>query len=239
MDSVSVVIPTINEAENIKELIPRVERIFDAAGLHGEVIVVDDLSTDGTPELARKMNSVYGNVKVLAREVRNGLGNALREGVGVASNELVVFMDADLSHDPKEIANFVNSLKEHDVVVGSRFMSGGNLKRGTTRNVISGTYNIVSRALISVKVADITSGYRGFHKKTFESLNLKSTGPEIHSELVVKATIEGYRIGEIPISYVDRRQGKSKLNYMNIGPGYSRVLALGFLSRVAKILRLR
>jgi dolichol-phosphate mannosyltransferase len=105
------------------------------------------------------------------------------------------------------------------------------------RKIISGGYNIFSRNILGVKVSDITSGYRAFSKKTFKSLNLEASGPEIHSELVVKAVLAGLRVGEIPVSYVERTRGQSKLNYLSIGPGYSMVLLKAFLSRVSKFLR--
>jgi dolichol-phosphate mannosyltransferase len=237
MDSVSVVIPTINEAENIGRLVPLIEEVFSSSSIRGEVIVVDDGSSDGTAEEARILGKRYGNVRVVERTVRDGLGNALKRGVSEAAYGAVVFMDADLSHEPKEIPNFLRALGSHDVVVGSRFMRDSSLKRGLPRKIISGTYNFAARNILGVKVGDLTSGYRAFRKDAFISLGLESPGPEIHSELVVKASIAGLRVGEIPVSYADRVHGESKLNYASIGPGYARVIVKGFLAKAAKFLR--
>ena len=234
MPDISVVIPTLNEAGNVAKLIPLVEDQFQTLGVSGEVVVVDDKSTDGTAEAARIAGLPYGNVKVLVREVRDGLGNALRRGVHESSGELVIFMDADLSHDPKELGGFLKALKSNDVVVGSRFIKGSRMQRTLTRKLISGAYNHVARLLLGVSVADVTSGYRGFRKEAFIRLDLTSAGPEIHSELVVKACVAGLRVAEIPVAYRDRLEGKSKLNYASIGPGYGRVLLAGLYVKASK-----
>ena len=237
MDKVSIVVPTVNEAENIARLIPQVEEVLKANGIKGEIIVVDDKSDDGTADETKKQDARYGNVKLIERQVRDGLGNALKRGVKEAVNEYVIFMDADLSHEPKEVPNFVKALKDYDVVVGSRYMRESKLERTMARKLISGTYNIVAKNLLGVRVTDLTSGYRGFRKTGFESLKISSSGPEIHAELIVKASVAGLRVGEIPVSYVDRLHGESKLNYMRIGPGYSKALLGGILSKASKLLR--
>jgi dolichol-phosphate mannosyltransferase len=236
-DGVSIVIPTINEAENIKQLIPQIEAVLKSGGLTGEIVVVDDKSTDGTYEEAVRLNGIYGNVKAIGRKNKDGLGNALKRGVEEARYGIVIFMDADLSHQPKEIPNFMEAIREYDVVVGSRFIEGSELRRSAMRKLISGTYNVVSKNVLGVRIKDITSGYRAFRKDKFKALNLESAGPEIHSELVVRSSIEGFRVGEIPVSYSDRLHGQTKLNYLKIGRGYSRVLLKGFLSKAAKMLR--
>jgi len=236
MEPVSVVIPTVNEAENIAQLIAGIEEVFKSNRMGGEIIVVDDKSADGTAEKARELNRMYGNIKVVEREARDGLGNALKRGVREASNEAVVFMDADLSHDPGEMPKLLKALEACDVVVGSRFLRESRLKRGLVRKVISGAYNIASRSMLGIRVSDVTSGYRAFRRRAFYSLNIESAGPEIHSELVVKAVLAGLRVGEVPVGYVDRARGRTKLNYLSIGPGYTKVMLNGFLTRLVKIL---
>ena len=237
MTTVSVVIPTINEAENVVKLIPQVEDVFGGNGIDGEIIVVDDLSKDGTVQKAAEAGRPYGNVKVIPRQARNGLGNALKEGVEAASGDFVIFMDADLSHEPKEIPNFLKALAASDVVVGSRYMRQSRLKRSISRKIISGSYNLFSKVVLGVNVSDTSSGYRGFRKEAFRKLNMTSPGPEIHAELVVKACVAGMRVSEIPVSYVDRIHGETKLNYLKVGPSYAMVLLKGFISKAAKLLR--
>ncbi|MFC2163229.1 glycosyltransferase [Candidatus Altiarchaeota archaeon] len=233
----SIVIPTINEAENIRILIPMIEEIFTINNIQGQIIIVDDQSTDGTVQEAEELNKRYGNILVISRKVKDGLGNALKTGVSRAEYENIIFMDADLSHEPKEIPEFLKALKEYDVVVGSRYLEQSRLKRTLTRKIVSGSYNLISRNILGVKVSDLTSGYRGFKKTTFDRLDIESKGPEIHSELIVKASLAKEKVGEIPVTYVDRTHGQSKLNYMSIGPGYSKVILKALLSKASKFLK--
>jgi dolichol-phosphate mannosyltransferase len=236
MEAVSIVIPTVNEEGNIRKLIPRIEEVLKANRISGQIIVVDDQSEDGTPDAARKLAGEYGNIEVIIRERRDGLGNALKRGVDESSYDYVVFMDADLSHDPEEIPKFMEALREYDVVVGSRYLSKSRMSRSYVRKVISGAYNMVSKTILGIRVSEITSGYRAFKRDVFKSLKMSSNGPEIHAELVVKASIGGCGVGEIPISYMDRSHGETKLNYLKIGPGYTRVMLSGFISKLFKFL---
>jgi dolichol-phosphate mannosyltransferase len=239
MEPVSVVVPTINEADNVGRLISLIEGVFKSSGITGEIVVIDDSSADGTADIARRTGAGYGNVRVVVRQRRDGLGNALRRGVEEASYDHIVFMDADLSHDPGEIPNFIRALGEFDMVVGSRFMQGSKMRRGFARKMISGSYNIVSRTMLGVGVCDITSGFKAFSRRKVASLSITARGPEMHPELVIKASLGGLRVGEIPVAYTDRVSGKSKLNYAAIFPGYSRVLLEGLLSKAAKLFKQR
>jgi len=231
----SIVIPSINERENLEKLIPRIEGILEAAGIVGEIIVVDDMSDDGTQDFVKRMEARYDNVSLLERTVKNGLGNALLDGTRMAASEFVLFMDADLSHDPREIPMFLEGLRDFDVVIGSRYLKRTRIERGVFRRWASGGYNFLVKRLLGVKLMDITSGYRGFHVGKITKLHLTSPGPEIHAELVLRSILEGYRVTEIPVTYVDREHGQTKLNYFKIGPGYIRImlqaLALKFRKR--------
>lgn len=224
MDEVSIVIPTIDEAKNMGELIPEIEDVLGKNRIRGQIIVVDDMSGDGTAEKALELGKEYGNISVVSRRERNGLGNALKEGVKHSIYPTVMFMDADLSHQPKDIPRFMSKIRCNDIVVGSRFICGSRLKRGALRKAISGAYNMACKRLLGGGTMDVTSGYRAFRKEVFEGLELKSKGPEIHSELVLLALLFGHSVCEIPISYEDRSHGQSKLNYFAIGPGYTLVL---------------
>jgi dolichol-phosphate mannosyltransferase len=237
MVEVSIVVPTVNEVENIALLLESIEGEFQSNDIDGEIVVVDDQSSDGTADKAREVGRGYDNVKVIERKIRDGLGNALKRGVSESSGDLVIFMDADLSHEPKEIPNFIRELGDNDLVIGSRYISGSRLERGLLRKVISGVYNIFAKNVLGISIADITSGYRGFRRERFLELDLKTNGPEIHSELVVKASIAKYKVSEIPVSYVDRTGGRSKLNYLNIAPGYSKVILEALISKTTNLLR--
>lgn len=230
----SIVIPSINERENLEKLIPKIEEILEAGGISGEIIVVDDMSDDGTQDFVKRMEARYDNVALLERTVRNGLGYALLDGARMAASELVLFMDADLSHDPGEIPVFLEQLRDFDVVIGSRYLRRTRIDRGIFRRWASGGYNFFVKRLLGVKVMDITSGYRGFHAGKIEKLNLTSPGPEIHAELVLRSILEGYRVTEIPVRYVDREHGRTKLNYFKIGPGYIRVMLQALVLKLRK-----
>lgn len=232
----SIVIPSINERENLEKLIPRIEEILEAGGISGEIIVVDDMSDDGTQDFVKQMEARYDNVTLLERTVKNGLGNALLDGARMASSGLVLFMDADLSHDPGEIPMFLEKLGDFDVVIGSRYLKRTKIDRGVFRRCASGGYNFIVKRLLGVKVMDITSGYRGFHAAKIEKLNLTSPGPEIHAELVLRSILEGYRVTEIPVRYVDREHGQTKLNYFKIGPGYIRIMFQALAIKLRKAL---
>jgi dolichol-phosphate mannosyltransferase len=236
MNRLSIVIPTINEAENIMRLIPEVERILGENQIDGEIIIVDDMSCDGTRDKAHELNSMYSNIRVIKRTVRDGLGNALREGVRQSKNPNILFMDADLSHDPAEIPNFLGKLEAHDIVVGSRYARGSRIRRSALRKIISWAYNLACKALLNVRVSDMTSGYRAFKRDIFQEISPRSSGPEIHSELVLCASINGYALGEIPVTYVDRETGESKLHYLAIGPAYSKVMLCALCARIKKSL---
>jgi dolichol-phosphate mannosyltransferase len=230
---ISIVVPSINERENLEQLIPRIQAVFEGTGISGEIIVVDDMSDDGTQDFVKRMETTYDNVSLLERTVKNGLGNALLDGVRMASSRLVLFMDADLSHDPKEIPAFLAGLRDHEVVIGSRYLKRAKIDRGLFRNWSSGGYNFIVKRLLGVDVMDITSGYRGFHAEKIMKLNLSAPGPEIHAELVLRSILADYRVTEIPVTYVDREHGQTKLNYFKIGPGYIRIMlqALAIKSR--------
>lgn len=230
----SIVIPSINERENLEKLIPKIEEILEAGGISGEIIVVDDMSDDGTQDFVKRMEVRYDNVTLLERTVKNGLGNALLDGARMAASELVLFMDADLSHDPGEIPVFLEELRNFDVVIGSRYLKRTRSDRGLFRRWASGGYNFIVKRLLGVKVMDITSGYRGFHASKIERLNLTSPGPEIHAELVLRSILEGFRVTEIPVSYVDREYGQTKLNYFKIGPGYIRIMLQALALKLRK-----
>ncbi len=211
-----VVLPTYNEAENVGLLL---RAIRDAAP-DTDVFVVDDNSPDGTGRIADEVGSEIGRVEVLHRAGKNGLGSAYREGfarVLADGYDVVVSMDADFSHDPAEIPEFLAAIdKGADLVIGSRYVTGG----GTTdwpvhRQLLSKWGNAYTRAILGVAARDCTSGFRAYRATALASIDPTSTSAEGYAfltELVRRLSTAGGVVVEQPIIFRDRTRGKSKMS---------------------------
>lgn len=223
-------IPTYNEKENIKNLINKILklRIKDL-----NVVVVDDNSPDGTWKIVQQISKKHKNVHLLLRKKGKGRGAAGRDGFiyclkhGV---DVVVEMDADLSHDPKYIPSMLKELKNADLILGSRRVEGSKeVGRSMMRRIITYLANLYIRLLLGLKVKDCNSGFRCFKRKVLEKINLEkleSKGPAIVQEVLFKAHLNGFKIKEIPITFVDRTKGTSKLGIPQLTAGYFMVLKL-------------
>lgn len=246
---VLVIIPTYNEADNIKNLIPQVlqqENFIPSSG-RIEVLVVDDNSPDGTADVVKKLQKEYvGRVHLIERPGKLGLGTAYVEGFKFALKngyDFVFEMDADLSHDPKEIPNILrNALDSYDIVVGSRYSHGVSVMNWPMSRVLLSYFaNAYARKLTGVPVKDLTSGFKCISKKALEKINLdeiKSNGYAFQIELTAKAYYEGLKIAEHPIIFFERRSGVSKMNKKIVVEAFFRVIGLFFL-RISKFFKKR
>ncbi len=210
-----VIIPTYNERENIQRVI---RGIFDQA-LPLDVLVVDDNSPDGTGEAVRELQGSDGRVHLLERPGKMGLGSAYIEGMGWAlerSYDYIFEMDADLSHDPKYLPDLFWALKDTDVVLGSRYVKGVNVVNWPlSRLLLSWFANLYARVVTGLPVHDSTSGFKGFRRKVLEEVDLervRSDGYAFQIEVTFRAWRSGFRIIEVPIIFVDRRSGVSKMS---------------------------
>lgn len=216
---VSVVIPCLNEAENIEECVSRATRVMHEHGLSGEVIVADNASDDGSPELAKSAGAV------VVHEPRRGYGSAYLAGFAAAQGEYVVMADADLTYDWNEIPHFVQKLQEGaDLVMGDRMDNihpGAMpwLHRYVGNPVLSGILNLFFRT----GVRDAHCGMRGFRREILPVLDLRTTGMEFASEMVIRASKEKLDIRQIPIEY-HPRGGESKLSSFRDGWRHLRFL---------------
>jgi dolichol-phosphate mannosyltransferase len=215
MQKTLVIIPTYNEAENINRLIPSV--LNQAEGLH--ILIVDDGSPDGTAQLVRTMMNGDDRIHILERERKQGLGTAYRAGFKYAIDhqyDCVFEMDADFSHSPNEIPNFLKAIQDHDLVVGSRYINGIRvLNWPMTRLLLSYFANIYTRLVTGLPLHDATGGFKCFRRKVLESIDLsrvKSNGYSFQIEMSFKAWKKGFSIQEIPIVFLDRRIGVSKMS---------------------------
>ena len=212
MTSVVVMIPTYNEAENVRTLIPE---ILDL-GPEYRVLVVDDASPDGTGDVVRELGRTDERAMLMARTGPKGRGYAGAEGFAEAvarGADVVVEMDADFSHQPRHIPDLVAATRDHDVVIGSRMVAGGREEgRSSVRRIITVLANAYIRTVLGVRVRDATSGFRAFTRKALTTIpldRLKSPGPSIVQEVLFACVLAGLPIVELPIVFVDRVVGRS------------------------------
>lgn len=217
---ICLVIPTYNERGNLQSLIHKTEAVLSKNRLEGYVVIVDDNSSDGTGELAEQLAKEYRNSTVIHRQARLGIGSAYKEGFQMVLKDLdidvVIEMDADLSHDPAYIPILIKKMDEgYDVVVGSRYVEGGGTSDWSfTRRVISKGANFLARMLTGAKVSDMTSGFRAYRAEALKSIDLqdvKSDGYAFQVEILYRCARAGLKIAEYPIIFKERSKGKSKL----------------------------
>ncbi|SER19362.1 dolichol-phosphate mannosyltransferase [Streptomyces sp. yr375] len=233
-----VIIPTYNEAENIKSIVERVREAVPEA----HVLVADDNSPDGTGKLADELAVGDDQVQVLHRKGKEGLGAAylagfrwgLENGYGV-----LIEMDADGSHQPEELPRLLTALKGADLVLGSRWVPGGRVVNWPkSREAISRGGSLYSRIALDLPLRDITGGYRAFRRETLEGLGLEevsSQGYCFQVDLARRAVKAGFHVVEVPITFVERELGDSKMSRDILVEALWRVTAWGVGERVNKI----
>jgi dolichol-phosphate mannosyltransferase len=216
LDKTTVVIPTYNESGNIP---PLVDAIFEAyPGI--SMLVVDDHSPDGTAELVRGLRGRYPNLGVLERRQNRGFGRSYVDGfrqvLSDGRTEAVVMMDADFSHDPATIGDMVRALGEYGAVVGSRYRSGGNVENWSKwRQLLSRSANFYVRAVLTVPVADMTTGFMAIRTEALRAIDIErlcSDGYSFLVELKYLLARSGCRVYEHPITFRERREGQSKMS---------------------------
>jgi len=210
-----VIIPTFNEMENIPKLIPEV--LSKDEGI--EILVVDDSSPDGTAAYVEKLMQNNDRIHLIKRNYKMGLGTAYITGFKYAlerSFDYIFEMDADFSHDPNEIVNFLIEIKNYDLVLGSRYISGVNvINWPMSRLILSYSANIYTKIITGLHIKDATGGFKCFRREVLEAINLdeiKSNGYAFQIEMTFKAWKKGFKIKEIPITFVDRVKGTSKMS---------------------------
>ncbi|MGD6746794.1 polyprenol monophosphomannose synthase [Streptomyces sp. BH106] len=234
-----VIIPTYNEAENIKPVVGRVRESVPAA----HVLIADDNSPDGTGKLADELAADDEQVHVLHRTGKEGLGAAYLAGFAWGMEHgygVLVEMDADGSHQPEELPRLLTALKGADLVLGSRWVPGGRIVNWPkSRQFISRGGSTYSRLLLDVPIRDVTGGYRAFRRETLEGLGLDevaSQGYCFQVDLARRAVREGYHVVEVPITFVERERGDSKMSKDIVVEALWRVTTWGVGARVDKVL---
>jgi glycosyltransferase involved in cell wall biosynthesis len=221
LQSLSVVLPTYNERENLPILIDSLEEVLGKMKFDSHIVVVDDNSPDGTGAVADEMCKKYDNIHALHRKGKMGLGSAYKAGfkyvLDTFDPDIIIQMDADNSHSPRYISEMVRMVSQgKDVVIGSRRVDDGTVTGwGYYRKSVSSTANAVARVLCGLDVKDATSGYRAYSAKSLQLIDfeqIQSDGYAFQVEMLCKMQKLGCSIAELPIEFVDRREGKSKLD---------------------------
>ena len=210
-----IITPTYNERENIEILLARLPEIVPKA----HVLVVDDNSPDGTGRYVKERAAAASWIHLLERPGKQGLGTAYCAGFAWAlsrSYDIIIQMDADLSHDPVQIPEMLNLIQYNDLVIGSRYIKGVNVVNWPlSRLILSWSANIYARVITGVPVWDLTGGYKCWRREVLDNLNiatLESEGYSFQIETTFRAYTLGYRIKETPIVFVDRTIGDSKMS---------------------------
>jgi dolichol-phosphate mannosyltransferase len=238
MSKILVIIPTYNEAENVPRLVPAVLGL----GQDIHVLVVDDGSPDGTADLVKAMMNGDRRVHLMQRPAKMGLGTAYVAGFKFAireSFEYIFEMDADFSHDPAEIPLFLEKAQEYDLVIGSRYTKGVRvLNWPIQRLLLSYFANVYTRVVTGLPLHDATGGFKCYRKRVLQAIDLdriKSNGYAFQIEMSYKAWKKGFRLTEIPIVFLDRRSGVSKMSKKIVREALFMLLTLRFRSLFNKL----
>ena len=210
-----VIIPTYNELENIPKLIPKILQKDEGI----EVLIVDDNSPDGTAAFVEEESKLNSRVHLIKRNAKLGLGTAYIEGFKFALKNgynFIFEMDADFSHNPKELINFLREIESADLVLGSRYKNGVNVINWPMRRLLLSVFaNLYTRIITGLPVRDATGGFKCFRREVLEAIdldNVKSNGYAFQIEMTYKAWKKGFRIKEISIIFIDRVKGTSKMS---------------------------
>jgi len=207
----SIVLPVVNESDNLRQLLPRLHAVMERERVSFEIIVVDGGSTDGTPETAAALGA-----RAVA-ERRRGYAGALATGFAEAQGDYLLTLDADLSHEPAFAAKLWRARTQADIVIASRYTRGGAAYTGIARKWLSRLLNLWMRRLLSMPVRDLSSGFRLYRREALQDVTLTARNFEVIEEVLVKAYALGYSILEIPFTYFPRESGRSHARLIRFG----------------------
>lgn len=219
MPSIWLILPTYNEADNLEPFVTAVLPRLGACSTDPHILVVDDSSPDGTGQIADRLAARHAPVEVLHRPKKDGLGRAYLAGFAralTAGAELIMQMDCDFSHDPADLPRLIAAARRADLVLGSRYVPGGGVTDwGPGRRLLSRGGSAYARAVLGVAVHDLTGGFKCFHRRVLEHIDLDcvhADGYGFQIELTCQALRTGFSVYEVPIIFRDRRAGTSKMN---------------------------
>ena len=243
VDKALVIVPTYNERDSIPEV---ARRLFAAAGTGVDLLVVDDNSPDGTAAAVKELATEEPRIHLQERPGKLGLGTAYIAGFRWALERgysAVVEMDADLSHDPGDVPRLLRALQDADLVIGSRYVPGGGVGNwGRLRRALSGAGNLYARAWLGYRVKDSTSGFRAYRTAVLRQAELdtvRSEGYAFQVEMTRRFHLAGARITEVPITFVERAAGRSKMSRRIVAEALVAVTRWGLQDRLRVLRRSR
>jgi dolichol-phosphate mannosyltransferase len=234
---VLVIIPTYNEAENVESIVGRVR----SATPDVDILIADDNSPDGTGQIADRLAAADDHVHVLHREGKQGLGAAYLAGFAWGTEreyDVLVEMDADGSHQPEELPRLLDALADADLVLGSRWVPGGRVRNWPrSREILSRGGNTYTRLALGIPLRDVTGGYRAFRRSTLKGIDLHAVASQgycFQVDLAWRALQRGFRVVEIPITFVERERGASKMSREIVAEALWRVTVWGARHRLGR-----
>lgn len=215
---VSVVLPTYNEKGNIIGLLTQLVTTLEGMSVSNfELLVIDDNSNDGTPQAVEGFIKEDDRVKLTVRREERGLATAVRKGIELSRGDVIVLMDTDFNHDPKDVRRLIEPIGGFDIVVGSRYTKGGFMESSWIRHYLSYLFNLFIRSYLGLKTTDNLSGFMAMKRTILSGLDkdlVFSGFGEFHVRLIYWIFLKGYRVLEVPTVYYKRNYGRSKFNYV-------------------------
>jgi dolichol-phosphate mannosyltransferase len=215
---ISIVIPALNEGNNLKLLLPRLGEVITTLGITSEIIIVDGGSSDGSRKIAEDAGAAVVN------QSERGYGGALLAGFSAARAPYVVTMDADLSHPPVFIKDFWRQRADAQVLIASRYVSGGNADMGSFRYLLSVILNKTYGRVLELNLSDLSSGFRMYQRSMLEDLDFQARDFDAVEEILFRIHLRGGRIKEVPFHYQPRHSGKSHARVIRFGWSFSKTL---------------
>jgi len=215
---VSIVIPALNEQENLELLLPLIHQTIAELGIQSEVIVVDGGSHDDSKAIAENLGAC------VVDQIERGYGGALLAGFATASAPYVITMDADLSHPPEFLKDFWQLRDQAELMIASRYVPGGRADMGSGRRVLSHILNRTYALVLGLKLRDISSGFRMYDRKVLANIDLKARDFDSLQEILVKIYVSGGRVREVPFHYQARNTGETHAKLIKFGWAYAKTL---------------
>lgn len=215
---ISVVIPALNERENLELLLPLLNEVIASLHIKSEIIIADGGSLDGSREFAQQAGAL------VVTQSERGYGGALLAGFAAARAPFVVTMDADLSHPPVFLRDFWQQRDNADMLIASRYVRGGKADMGAFRRLLSGILNKTYAHVLDLPLADLSSGYRMYQRAMLEKIDLEARDFDVLEEILVRVHLLGGRIKEVPFHYQARNSGKSHAKLLKFGWAFIRTL---------------
>lgn len=222
--TVSIILPTYNERENIVELIEEIYGIFESEN-DLEIVVVDDNSPDGTAELVKEVAKARRNINLIVRKTERSLASSLKTGIQKSSGEIVIIMDSDFSHPPNSIPTLIKNVENADIVVASRYVKGGSMIAPVYKYIASRLMNYVIKIILGISVCDSTGGFLAVRKKIFNKIDADRVFSgygygDYCFKLFFELKKENIKIKQVPFVHGTRKAGKSKTNLAVVGANY-------------------